>query len=208
MTGRTAIAVLVAFASGAPLMAQGYAGVDIGVWASGAGYVREVQPPSQGAWLDLADGTGFGVGAVFYLRDRLSAELSIFTISSDAVVKGASTSPVTPATLRLTPVMLTLQTHFTSPQVLRPYAGGGIAYVLAGDLHWNDTGDAEPHRLDVDDRLTVVLNGGLQVALTQGLGLGIDVRYLPFAARAGGEHDQVESRIDPLILSVGLRFRF
>jgi outer membrane protein W len=195
----------------ATLAAQGNAGVDIGVWASKVNLAGG-ETPKEDSRIELADASGFGVSVRFDRGGRLSTELAVFSFSSEARLTSEPSDPAFSelGSLRVTPVTATIQFHPGQWRLLRPFVGGGVAYVLSGELAGRDSASAENRRIEVDDELTWVASAGVDFSVNPALGVGLDARYIPlkvgFRTRGAAEDGQL--RLSPWIVSVGARFRF
>jgi outer membrane protein W len=210
MKFRAFLVLLVLLISG-PIAAQGNAGVDIGLWGSwshlGGGSAGEGD-----GGIELSDGSGFGVSLRFDRGGRLSTELAVFSIASAARLVPASPGPIDGdlGSLRITPLSVTVHFHLAPRSRISPWAGAGLAYVLAGELaRVGPDGDGSG-RIEVDDEITVVANAGFDFRISPTFAVGLDTRYVPFrpAFHGVGDRDDAELRLSPWIVSVGARFRF
>jgi outer membrane protein W len=193
------------------LAAQGNAGVDIGVWASKVNLAKGATLDGDSR-ADLADASGFGVNVRFDRGGRFSTELAVFSFSSDARLTAGPTDsgPARLGSLRVTPLTATMQLHPAQGRLFRPWLGGGIAYVLSGELGGREPDSAGNGRIEVDDELTWVASAGVDFSVTPALGVGLDTRYIPMTARSRtlGAAEDGELKLSPWIVSVGARFRF
>jgi opacity protein-like surface antigen len=193
------------------LAAQGNAGVDIGLWASWANLAGGESRQGDSR-IELADASGFGVNVRFDRGGRFSGELAVFSLSSEATL--ASITPVSGraelGSLRVTPLTATIQVHPEPWKLLRPWVGGGVAYVLSGELADRESDSAGNGRIEVDDALSWVASAGVDFSVTQALGVGLDARYIPLNVgfRTRGAAEDGELKLSPWIISVGARFRF
>jgi outer membrane protein W len=209
-SARTSLVVLV-FLISAPLVAQGNAGVDIGLWGSwasmGGGSAGEGE-----SGIDISNGSGFGVSVRFDRGGRLSTEIAVFSIASAATLVSASPAPIEAdlGSLRLTPLSVTVHLHLAPRSIISPRVGGGLAYVLAGELSPLDPGVVGSGRIEVDDEITYVASAGFDLRISPTFAVGLDTRYVPFkpAFRGLGGPDDAELRLSPWIVSIGARFRF
>lgn len=192
------------------LVAQGHAGVDIGVWGSWVNTAGETRQAD--SRIDLTDGSGFGVSVRFDRGGRFSTELAVFSFSSAATLTSEPSlgGRAELGSLRVTPLTTTIQYHPAGWRFLRPWVGGGIAYVLAGELAGGESDLAGSGRIEVDDELSWVASAGVDFPVTPALGVGLDARYIPLNAgsRTAGAAEDTELKLSPWIISVGARFRF
>jgi outer membrane protein W len=212
MKSNRSLLVLLAFLVSAPLAAQGNVGVDLGVWASWTRMAGPTEFELEQAELTFDDANGFGISANFFWGRRISTELAVYSLRSDAVLTGSGNLPyaLDLGSMNLTPITGTLQFHFAREAFLSPYVGVGVAHVIVGNLESDDLNLVGIGPIDVDDEFSYVANAGLSLRLTPNFSLGLDAKYIPLrpGSRALGDVQDVELRIDPLIVSVGARFRF
>lgn len=114
--------------------------------------------------------------------------------------------------LRLTPVYAALNVHLTPARKVDAYVGPMLAYVLYSDLVL-DAGGGLVAEIDADDDLAFGANLGLDVDLGQGRWtLGASAKYLDTTFEGnvvgGDPDDTAELDVDPLILSLGVGYRF
>jgi outer membrane protein W len=211
MRSARASLVLLVFLISAPLAAQGNAGVDIGLWGSWATMGGGSAGGSDDG-IEVANGSGFGVSVRFDRGGRLSTELAVFSISSAASLVPASAAPIEAdlGSVRITPLSVTVHLHLAPRSMISPWVGGGLAYVVAGELGRLDPDVVESGRLEVDDEITYVANAGFDLRISPTFAVGLDTRYVPFrpASRGVGDSGDTELRLSPWIVSIGARFRF
>jgi outer membrane protein len=159
--------------------------------------------------VDTDDGIGLGLSANFFLSDRVSTEIAVFSVRSDADMT-FDQFEFELGRVELIPVTLGLQYHFAGQSRWDPYVGAGAAWVSASDLESDDLDLLEKGPIEIDDELTWFANAGLGVRIGRQFGLVIDVRYIEYEPTStskltGGEEDL---ELSPLMASIGLRFRF
>lgn len=105
------------------------------------------------------------------------------------------------------PPALTLQYHFDPVGGFKPYVGAGVQYILP--FSEKGTGALTGAQVDVDDALGFTLQAGIDVELGQGWYLNADVKktWIEHTVSVNGA-EQFDLGIDPLIVSVGLGYRF
>lgn len=201
------IALLLVLVAALPSLAQ--APIDVNVFASWVDAQGD-NLLDEGVETRFESGDGFGVSVNWFWGQRLSTELSASALTMDAGLDLDGEPLVDLGSVDLTPIALTLQFHVARDSVIDPYLGVGAAWVLADDLESTDLDLLEIGTIDVDDEITYVLNAGLGVRLTRGLGLYLDGKYIPFepATRAVGDAEDVNLEITPMVFSAGLRLRF
>lgn len=105
------------------------------------------------------------------------------------------------------PPALTLQYHFDSMGGFKPYVGAGIQYILP--FSEDGKGALAAANVEVDDALGFTLQAGFDKELGQGWYLNADVKktWIEHTVSVNGT-DEFDVEIDPLIVSVGLGYRF
>lgn len=105
------------------------------------------------------------------------------------------------------PPALTLQYHFDSMGGFKPYVGAGVQYILP--FSENGKGALAGADVEVDDALGFVLQAGIDVELGQGWYLNADIKktWIEHTVSVNGV-EQYDLGIDPLIVSVGVGYRF
>jgi outer membrane protein W len=206
-----ALIVFLAVLMSAPLAAQN-AGVDVGVWGSWANMGGPTRFEDDDSLVEFDDASGFGISANFFWGRRISTELAVYSISTDGTLAGGPPIPFTAdlGSLNLTPITATLQLHFAPHATFAPYVGAGIAHVIAGRLESTDLDLLGIGTVEVDDETTWHANAGINFRITPNFGIGVDAKYISLraASRAAGEVADVELELNPLIISLGARFRF
>jgi outer membrane protein len=110
--------------------------------------------------------------------------------------------------VRYGPAILT--THYRFPKLgpLRPYAGLGVAYAIILKEH-----DASVSHLEVHNNWGLVLQAGAEYGLGSRRELFVDFKQLWLAVDAhgllaGGVPVTANVRLDPTLISAGIRFHF
>lgn len=201
------VLLVMALLVAAPLVAQERR-TTVTVWASQVEMDGE-NDLGNGFTTDLEDGNALGASVNFFVARMFSVEASVFGIKSDAALAFEGTS-LDLGSVDLVPVTLGVQLHPFGSSRFDPYVGAGGAYVMADDLNSNDLDTLGLGRIELESELTYYLNAGIGFQFTDGFGLVIDGRYIPYetgsrSSATGGEQDL---DFGPRILSAGLRFRF
>lgn len=182
------------------------------------GWVSLIEPNSEGTFasdpeniLDVNVGGEMGYGAaVNIFWGRASFELSVSRVKSTVSLEGTDIN-VPDADVEMIPITGILQWHFRPDSLLDPYLGVGGMYTTFGDVDTADaTGAIRLSEIDADD-LGLVLNGGFGIALSEGLGLVLDVKYVPTGSAGRAvlvDGTETDLEISPVIFSAGLSLRF
>lgn len=198
-----------------PVFAQGN---DVAIWGSWAQFnSQNIADPDFDVELEFEDATGFGISANWFWTDRFSTELMAIALDSDAQINisapGEPGVALSLGSLDVTPIMLTAQFHLSPDGAIDPYIGVGAAYVLLGDLQPDPLVEAPP--VELEDEVTFLVNAGLQFSITPNFGIILDARYMPLQAEPEDDEEgdeeleeEEEVDLDPIIVSLGLRWRF
>ena len=204
---KKSVLLMMALLVAAPLFAQERRST-VTVWASQVDMEGE-NAFDGGFETDFDDGNALGASMNFFVARMFSVEASVFGIKSDAAL-GFEGTALDLGSVDLVPITLGVQLHPFGSSRFDPYVGAGGAYVMADDLNSNDLDTLGLGRIELENELTYYLNAGVGFQITEGFGLVIDGRYIPYetssrSSRTGGEQDL---EFAPRILSAGLRFRF
>jgi outer membrane protein W len=189
-----------------PLSAQTAVTVWLSSQQNGGGDAFPASRPD--ATIEFAAGSGFGVSVNRMFGRKLSGELSLFRLTSDAALEAAGVDFVSLGEVELTPLMAMLQYHFRPDAPLDVYVGAGAAYVVIADLDSADLRADGLAPLELDEEVTAVFGGGVTWSFSQRWGASLDARYLPLTLHAHGVGEMAQAGMDPLLVSAGLRLRF
>ncbi len=106
------------------------------------------------------------------------------------------------------PPIVTLQYHFDPINGFKPYVGAGVQYIHYFDGgHADDLGGA---KIKVDDSWGFALQGGVDVEIGRGWYLNADIKKVWEDTDASWKGTPVKANVtvDPLIVSVGVGYRF
>ena len=205
-----ALAILVLGSSAA--FAQG---TDVALWGSWAQFgSQDIEDPDLDVSLEFEGGIGFGASANWFWGDHFSTELFGMAMSVESELEfgfpGQDPTEAELGSFDMTAIMFTGQWHFAPDSRIDPYLGIGAAYVLIDDLAVEPDSPFEVATVEIDDEFTFLANAGVGIAFTPGFGMNLDVRYIPLepASQALGDPDEVVLELNPLIVSLGLRWRF
>jgi outer membrane protein len=106
------------------------------------------------------------------------------------------------------PPILTLQYHFDPINGFKPYVGAGVEYI-----HYFDTGHSDlpgGAKLKLSDSWGFALQGGVDVEIGKGWYLNADIKKVWEDTDASWAGTPVTAKVvvDPLIVSVGVGYRF
>lgn len=160
-----------------------------------------VQPDGDGALdgaLDVSDNTQVGLSLTYMMSSNLGLSLLAATpFSHDIELNGE-----TVAETKHLPPTITMQYHFLTSSVARPYVGAGINYTVFFDEDGKDLGD-----LSLDSSVGLALQAGMDFKLSEKVGISADLWYADIETDAklnGNKLDTV--KIDPWVFMVSASF--
>ena len=153
-------------------------------------------------------GHGYGAAAAIFLTRRISAEISLSRTKSRTSLQSSFDS-IPAGNLPLTLASAVMRWHLAPASRFDPYLGAGAAWARFGNLESRELRGAGVSSLQVDGKLTYVIDGGLRLGLSRRLGLSLDGRYAPLRSSIS-EQGAAPLRVsfNPLSLGAGLSFRF
>lgn len=160
---------------------------------------------------DVDNNTQLGLTFTWMATDNIGVELLAATPFRHKVGLAATG---TLATVRQLPPTLMAQYYFfDSNSKLRPYIGAGINYTTFYDADFNQTGrDAGLSDLSVKDSWGMAGQVGLDYEIDQDWMLNMSVWYMDIDTevkfKAGGQQQNIDTRIDPWVFFFGVGYRF
>jgi len=161
-------------------------------------------------------GSGFGVEANVYVARSLSIDAGVGQADTRAWLDLGSGAAVIPlGSLQLRPITLAAQWHLAPRASFDLYAGAGAMYLMSGSFHDEALTDLGITRLDIDNKFAPMANAGVIYGITPSIAIDFDAKYSKIKAsahsRSAAGADTSEAfdvRLDPLVYSAGVRFRF
>lgn len=173
------------------------------VWSNPSGDLSFRPDPASRLDVEAQDDFGIQVSWEVLLGERLGVATTVtnvdYDVDAEARVQGMSSGRRSIGSLEVSPLMVTARYHFWAGPRARFHVGGGLAYVLYGDL------ELASESLDVDDDLTYALEAGVRVPFGSRWSLAGDVRYIDTEA----ELDELGEPLDvsPFDVAVGVELR-
>jgi outer membrane protein W len=200
---RIMLLVIALFAGSSSLSAQ--MSSDVAVWVTGSKF----EDPSlfeegELASFEFDETAGYGVSFNHFWTGAFSTDLAYHTFGADLGV-AIDDSPRFPiGEVDASSLTGVAQWHFRRGTRFSPYVGVGVAYVQGEFEGGEEVGES----FSFDPEVEGVLNAGANIAITDSLAVGLDVKHLSWAPKA--ENDEEAERLDvsPLLVSAGLRYRF
>lgn len=117
-------------------------------------------------------------------------------------------------TTKILPATVTLKAHMPLGPI-KPYIGAGPTYfIFISEKSGTDTSALGLTKLKINDKVGVVLQGGVDIPLNGPFGLSLDAkRYFVrpsahWSTAAGTEMVATRHKLDPWVLSAGVAYRF
>jgi outer membrane protein len=168
-------------------------------------HLDSVNGDTTGLKLSVNNKTYGSIDASWFLGPNVAGELSVssgqrHTLYADGSAIGS---------LRQTPVTLSLQYHYTGLQGWRPYVGLGVHYTRLSSVSF-DPAVVTALGPDVERSSTgLAAQIGADVMLGGGWLVNLDARKVQVRTDVSSLGSKVGTfKIDPLLLSVGLGYRF
>lgn len=169
-----------------------------------------------GTRFDPSFSTGGGIGAGFnwFFSDRMSIETKIAGIESTLhfrVIQGDAVINIDYGKAQLYPISAVLQWHPMEHGTLRPYIGGGVVHVFLRNINRQIRGTAATG-VEFKNPTGLVVNAGLEVAISSRWSLYGDARYVPIETKSRvvfeGTGSATTLNVRPLIVSTGIAYHF
>jgi outer membrane protein len=160
---------------------------------------------------NINNNTQMGLTLGYMFTDNIGMELLAATPFQHKV---GLQSTGTIAEVKQLPPSLMAQYYFGDRQdKLRPYLGVGINYTTFYDTNFNQTGrDAGLSDLSVKDSWGVATQAGLDYNLDDNWLINMSVWWMDIDTevkfKAGGEQQNINTRIDPWVFMFGVGYRF
>lgn len=142
----------------------------------------------------------------YFFTKNFALELILATTTHQVGVKGSAINNVDLGSVSLLPPTLLAQYHYEWGN-FKPYVGAGLNYTMFYDSQSGDVNSVK-----YDNSFGYALQVGLDYKITEKVYLNLDVKklYLSTEARvnAGGTKVKADVDIDPLLVGVGIGYRF
>ncbi len=142
------------------------------------------------------------VDFTYFFNEKFSAEL-VLTIPQEQDVTLAGTKI---GTFKHLPPTLTAQYHFRPGQTINPYVGAGLNLTLISDVK------LAGGELDLSKTsFGAAVGAGVDIQVARNCYLNFDVKYVQIKAdvKAAADGSKVTTvKVDPLLLGVGVGFKF
>lgn len=185
-----------------------------GIWVGPQDESSAVLPSFPAGSVSVRDAFVPELDFTYFLSDHIGAELILATSPHDISGAAALAGLGKIADTMALPPTLTLQYHFIPDGKFRPYVGFGVNWTVfySEDASSALTTAIGPTRVSLDDSFGWAAQAGADIDLSKRFFLNIDVKYIDIdttaTLRTGALVNTVDVDIDPLVVGVGIGFRF
>ena len=193
--------------------------------AAGAFAAQAAPAAAEGPWmmrvravnLDSAnkDTTGLGltinnkvipeVDFSYFFSPNLAAELILTYPQKHTLSAGGAEI----GTLKHLPPTLSLQYHFAPNAAFRPYVGAGLNYTIFSDVKFDPAVDKALSPSVKHTSMGLSLQLGFDYEISKNLFLNVDIKKVQIGTKVYAAGTEVgKFKVDPLLVGVGLGFRF
>ncbi|MCA1734313.1 MAG: outer membrane beta-barrel protein, partial [Acidobacteria bacterium] len=157
---------------------------------------------------DFDVGAGLGVGLLWQFSERWALETKAswgFMDATARIVRPDAVVILELGELDVVPLTVVLQWRPNLGGDWNPYVGVGGAHIFFGSLPLTEG------KVEFDDDTALVINAGLDIAISERWFINGDLKYLPLETGTAGRSPLGESAdllFEPIIGSAGIRYRF
>ncbi len=195
------LALVLAFLAG-PLFAQSN---DIGVWVSSA---HLSTTSTDGSDVKFSSGHGYSASYNHFWSGHFSTDFAYADLRNNGHIRVDGENVLDLGRLTTKVATGIAQWHFSRSGFLDPYLGAGAAYVKAGTLNSTDLAQSPIGSVAIEKKWGWAANAGVNVNFSHSLALAIDGKYVPYKPNSTSAGSSLKLKLNPTILSVGVRFRF
>jgi outer membrane protein W len=203
---RIMLLVVALFAGSSSLSAQSAKSSDVAIWVTGSRFEDPslFEDEDGFATFEFDETVGYGVSLNHFWTGAFSTELAYHTFGADLGVAIDDGPRFNIGETEASSLSGVAQWHFRRATRFSPYVGVGAAYVQ-GEFEPSEVLDESS---SFDAEVEGVINAGANIAITDSLALGLDVKHLSWAPKAANDEEAERLDISPLLVSAGLRYRF
>lgn len=141
----------------------------------------------------------------YFFSPNLAAEL-ILTYPQKHTLSAGGTEI---GTLKHLPPTLSLQYHFAPNAAFRPYVGAGLNYTIFSDVKFDPAVDKALSPSVKHTSVGLSLQVGFDYEISKNLFLNVDIKKVQIGTKVYAAGTEVgKFKVDPLLVGVGLGFRF
>ncbi len=172
---------------------------------------QSVSPAAVGGDADISNELVPELDISYFFTDNIAAELILAVAEHDVDLEDTAAGDVDLGSVTHAPASLLLQYHFDPIGVnnVSPYIGAGLNYTMFLD----EDASAQLNSIDYENSLKYVIQAGADIPLDENWSLNFDAKYMWIetdldANVIGVGNVDAEVDIDPLVLGVGIGYRF
>ncbi len=174
-------------------------------------------PAAGHAEIEIDDSTGGFLALNVFWSDQWSTELAASIAEPDIITtrfQDGEAVLLNDGGLKIIPVTLTFQYHFTPDHKVSPFIGLGGAWVVFDDLNTEtDFSDISLSNVDFQQSVGLVVDVGADVSLSDRWSIYLDGKYVPLDSSAYAVFNSTSAgntraSVNPLIISTGISYRF
>jgi outer membrane protein W len=185
-----------------PLLAQSN---DIGVGYSSA---HLSTTSSDGSDVKFSSGHGYSASYNHFWTGHLSTDFAYTSLRSNGHIRVDGENVLDLGRMTTKVGTAIAQWHFKRGGLLDPYVGAGAAYVKGGTLNSSDLALSSIGSVVIEKKWGWAANAGVNLNLGHSLALAIDDKYVPYKPNSTSAASPLKLKLNPNILSAGVRFRF
>lgn len=141
----------------------------------------------------------------YFFTPNIAVEL-ILTYPQKHDVKSAGTKI---GSLKHLPPTLLLQYHFDGMGAFKPYVGAGVNYTRFSSVKWDPAVRAALDPSIDKDSFGFALQAGVDVEISKNVYLNLDIKKVQIRTDVKSAGTKVgEFKVDPLLVGIGVGFRF
>ncbi len=146
------------------------------------------------------------VDLTYFLTKNIGVEAIAAVTPHNASVSGSALGNLDLGGVTLLPPTVTLQYHFNPEGVIRPYVGAGVNYTV----FLQEKAGASISSIDYENSWGYAFQAGADYGIDEHWALNVDVKKLMLDTNVKVNGGAVTSKvdIDPLIIGVGVAYRF
>lgn len=201
MRSRLLFALVLALPA-SPLFAQSN---DIGVWYSSS---QLSMTRAAGSEVKFSSGHGYSASYNRYWCSHFSTDFAYASLRNIGHIRVNGENVLDLGRLTTKVGTAIAQWHVSRGGFLDPYVGAGAAYVKAGTLNSSDLALSPIGSVQIKKKWGWAANAGVNLNFSHNLALAIDGKYVPSKPNSTSAGSSLKLKLNPTILSAGVRFRF
>ncbi|HLO96880.1 MAG TPA: OmpW family outer membrane protein [Burkholderiaceae bacterium] len=143
----------------------------------------------------------------YFISPNLAAELILTYPQKHTLSSSAAGGEI--GTLKHLPPTLSLQYHFAPNDAFRPYVGAGLNYTIFSNVEFAPAVDTALSPSVKHTSVGLSFQVGFDYEISKNLYLNVDVKKVQIGTKVYSKGTEVgKFKVDPLLVGVGLGFRF